>query len=103
MLDTELLKKLPPEYKERLVEFEKTFASKGWSFVQEWAEKTAEEMEQRLLFATSWEQYNDIRGRWFAFQELAKLEEATYNEFENIARQIAEAEIEEVDVGEEFL
>ncbi len=98
MLDTEVLKHLPDELKARLVEFEKTFSTDGWKFIQQWAEKTAEEQRDRMLFCTSWEQYVNLQGRWFAFTELANLEDATYKEFEGLAQQAAERAIEEVEI-----
>ncbi len=99
MLDTEILKTLPDELKARLVEFESTFSTKGWKFIQEWAQKTADEQKDRMLFCTSWEQYQNLQGRWFAYTELANLEEATYKEFEGLAQQEAVHSVEEVDIG----
>ena len=98
MLDTEVLKHLPDELKARLVEFEATFSTKGWNYIQEWAQKSADEQRDRMLFCTTWEQYVNLQGRWFAFTELANLEDATYKEFEGLAQQAAEQAIEEIEI-----
>lgn len=98
MLNTDVLKHLPDELKARLVKFEETFSTDGWAYVQEWAQKTADECKDRMLFCQTWDQYTNLQGRWFAYTELANLEEATYKEFEGLAMQAAEHEIEEVEL-----
>lgn len=98
MLTEETLKLLPDDLKNRLSEFEKTFSTKGWNFVSEWASKTADEIKHRLLFCQSWEEYQNLQGRWFAFTELANLEVATYNEFEAIAAQIEESTVSDFEI-----
>lgn len=90
MLDAEALRDLPDELKARLVEFEKTFGTLGWSFVVEWARKSADEMRDRMLFCTSWEQYIALQSRWTIFTELSMLEEETYKEFERLAYEARE-------------
>ena len=98
MLNTEVLKDLPDSLKARLVEFENTFSTKGWTFIQQWAEASAQEIKDRMLFCTTWEQYVNLQGRWYVFTELANLEEATYQEFETLAQQAAEQAIKEVEL-----
>ena len=101
MLDTEALKTLPDEQKARLVEFEKTFSSTGWKYIVKWAQKTAEEQRNRLMFCQNWEQYLDLQAKWYVYTELSNLEDLTYKEFENLAAQALEAQVEEVEVDYE--
>ncbi len=97
-VDFEKLKHLPDEYKERLTDFEKTFGTKGWSHLQEWVKASIQEKEQRLLFCQNWDQYTFLKGEWTVLQELANLEEATYREFEGIAEQVMERDLENVEL-----
>lgn len=90
MLDTDSLKYLSAEQKARLMEFEKTFSSKGWSYIQKFLEQSALEAKDRLCFVTNWDQYMATGARWAVFQELSNLEEETYKEFERIAQNNAE-------------
>lgn len=89
-VDTEVLKHLPDEAKARLVEFEKTFNSKGFQMLIQWAKATAEEKAQRMLFAQNWDQYLFLKGEWSMFTELANIEDTTYREFENMAAEAKE-------------
>lgn len=90
MLDTNTLQYLSDEQKSRLVEFEKTFSSKGWDYIQKFLQQSADEAKERLCFVANWDQYMATGSRWAVFQELANLEEETYAEFERIAQQGAE-------------
>lgn len=98
MLDAETLQALPDELKARLVEFEKVFSSKGWEYIEQWASKTADEQKDRQLFSKSWEENRVYFGKWFAYQELANLKEATYQEFASLAQAAKEQAIEEVEL-----
>lgn len=93
MLDAEQLNHLSSDLKARLVEFEKTFSTKGWGMIQKFLAQSAEEHKERMLFCSTWDQYMALQSRWAVFTELANLEEETYNEFERLAQQAAEEKL----------
>lgn len=92
MIDTEILKFLPDDAKDRLVKFEQMFSSDGWAQVVTWATKSAEEQRDRMLFCKNWEQYVNLQAVWTMFTEFARLEENTLAEFESIAMQHRESQ-----------
>ena len=89
-IDAEILQYLPDEYKERLQNFEKMFSSKGWAQLLQFLKASADEKQQRLLFAQNWDQFVFLKGEWNVLQEMVNLEESTYREFEGIAEQARE-------------
>lgn len=91
MLNADTLNYLSDDQKARLVEFEKTFSSKGWEFIQKFLQESANEAKERLCFVANWDQYMATGSRWAVFQELANLEEETYAEFERLAQANAES------------
>ena len=95
MLNTEALQLLTDEEKGRLVEFERTFSTKGWEFIKEWAEKSAAEQDERMKYAANWEQFQALRTSYALFLSFANLEEETYKEFERIG--FGRVEVEQVD------
>lgn len=101
MLDTNALQHLTSEEKARLVEFERTFGTKGWEFIIEWAEKSALEQQERMQFAANWEQFQACRTAMFLFRSFANLEEETYAEFERIGAARADNEVIEVELEHE--
>ena len=84
MLNAEALQSLTDVEKSRLLEFEKTFGTKGWEQIKDWAEKSAEEQLVRLQYAQDWDTFQLTRNAMFLFQSFANLEEETYKEFERI-------------------
>ena len=98
MIDTETLKHLPDEYKDRLVNFEQMFRTKGFEQLKQYAEAEANERRDRMLSVSSWEQYIYLRAEWAIWQELANLEEITYREFETLAAEAQEQKFEEVEL-----
>lgn len=98
MIDTELLKFLPDEYKGRLANFDEMFRTKGFAQLKQYAEVEAEERKMRMMNVGNWEQYIYLRAEFAIWSELANLEDITYKEFEAIAEQARDRNIEEVEL-----
>lgn len=101
MLDAAALQNLTSEEKARLVEFERTFNTKGWEFIVEWANKSADEQLERMQYADSWDSFQAMRTAMFAFRSFAGLEEETYAEFERIGAARAEDKLVEIELDNE--
>lgn len=101
MLNTEALQRLSDEEKSRLVEFERTFSTKGWKYLVEWAEKSAQEQDERMKYAANWDQFQQLRTSYALFKGFANLEEETYAEFERLGLERAETEVVDVELEHE--
>lgn len=84
-MDTDKLKHLTDEQKDRFFKLERLFESPGWALVQEWAQAQRENVTSRLISANTWEQNRLMSGARSAFMLLENLQNATEAEFEALA------------------
>ena len=93
MLDQGMLSQLTDEQKDKLARWDTMFGSDGWPLLMAWAQASADESKDRVFLAQNWEEAVAWRARWFVMQELLKLKEFTYSEFENLV-EAQESDIE---------
>jgi hypothetical protein len=93
-LDNDQLRYLSAQDKERYSALEDMFHSSGWPLLVELCQKQAVEAHNRAANATSWEQNRLNLGLRMAYEHLATIETATYNEFVEIAESARQRELE---------
>ena len=98
MLDADVLQNLTDEQKIRLTQLEKTFQSDGWNLIQAFISEQAHDKQQRMLFASTWDEFLELRGAARALAGFANFEQETYNEFVATAEMNTQDSIEDVEL-----
>ena len=91
-MNTEQIKHLPDELKDRWRKLEKVFDSQGWALIEELAQQRRDDARNRQLNANTWDIALVHRGVALAYNELANLREVTEHEFAAISAANAEVE-----------
>lgn len=96
-LDLDQLMYLTDEDKNRYSKLETLFAQEGWQLLVELAQKLAVEAHNRAANAASWDQNRVNLGLRMAYEHIATIEQATHNEYIELAdsnrQRVLEAEI----------
>ncbi len=82
---TELLKWLPEEAQQRLLQLETTFGSEGWKTVVGWAQEARDATILRGAQATSWEDNRIALGQSRVYDEVINMAERIFTEYANMA------------------
>jgi hypothetical protein len=90
-LDNEQLNSLSAPERERYMELERLFASKGWKIVQTMAKSNAEGAFALGANASSWAQNREAFGNRTCWMTILNLEESTQQLFESKAVAAAQA------------
>ncbi len=92
----ELIKWLPDNQKDRLLELEKTFSTPGWQYIMQWARDKSDDSILRAATATSWADNRIAIGNQQAYFQFANYAEAELLVYANMAEQAKlDAEVEE--------
>lgn len=89
-LDTEQLNALAPEQRERYMELERLFASKGWRVVIKTAQTNMEAAHNAAANASSWADNRMAIGNRAAWQQIVNMEEQTEAIYESVAARAQE-------------
>lgn len=84
-MDLEQIKYLTDDQKDKYLDYERTFESKGWGYVKGWLLGQIQEQVQRALFASSWEDHRVATGMRIAFEQMLSLHENVEAEFVSAA------------------
>lgn len=99
-LDIEQLNVLSPEHRERYMELERLFASKGWKIVKAMSEANAKAAHDAAANASSWADNRLAIGNRGAWMMVANLEEQTEQVYEDLSAKALQA-VEIVRIAEE--
>ena len=99
-LDIEQLNLLKPEHRERYMELERLFSSKGWKIVKTMAEQNAQLAHNAAANAANWADNRMAVGNRSAWQTIVNIEEQTEATYEKLAAD-ASAAAEIVRIAEE--
>ena len=101
MLDMDQINALDNDAKARYMALEKVFAMPGFKFLTAWAKAKVEEAANGVLNAQTWDQHCFANGARWAYANFAGCEEMFQKEFELLADEANNAQIDEDEGNDE--